>query len=306
MATTVDTPGLKPLPAVADSLPALDPRILRWWVKKLVRALFASSSMALRAVLPRREPPRVRVLTYHRFGNARRDAFCVSVDAFERQMAWLAESRLAISLEQLGAFLTGAADLPTDVVLVTVDDGNPCLLSRALPIAARHGVPLVAFVPAGELAASAADRGAALDSPDARLTSTELRELAAGGVVIGSHALTHRSVARLPADAQREEVGRSRTVLQEVTGRPIEAFAYPFGTRADYDAATTAALAAAGYRFGFTSQHGAVTPGTDPLMLPRVKVEGGEGLWMFRAIVRGGMDGWRWIDRLLWRVQATP
>jgi peptidoglycan/xylan/chitin deacetylase (PgdA/CDA1 family) len=150
------------------------------------------------------------------------------------------------------------------------------------------------------------DRGADAESPDARLTSEELATLAAQGVAIGSHALTHRSLARLPPETQRTEVERSRAVLESVTGRPIRAFAYPFGTRADYSDATTAMLRAAGYRFAFTSQHGAVTSGVDSLALPRVKVEGGERLWMFRAIVHGGMDGWRWVDRFFWRLQATP
>ncbi len=138
------------------------------------------------------------------------------------------------------------------------------------------------------------------------MTAEELQRLAASGATIGSHAFTHRSLARLPSDTQRAEAEQSRAVLEGLTRRPVTAFAYPFGTRADYDDATSAALRAAGYRFAFTSQHGAVLPGSDRLRLPRVKVEGGESLWMFRAIVHGAMDGWRWVDRWLWRLQATP
>ena len=51
--------------------------------------------------------------------------------------------------------------------------------------------------------------------------------------------------------------------------------------------------------------HGAIAPGADPLTLPRVKIEGGEGLWMFRAIVDGGLDAWRWVDRFMWRLQEA-
>jgi hypothetical protein len=89
-------------------------------------------------------------------------------------------------------------------------------------------------------------------------------------------------------------------------GTPVTSFAYPFGTRADYNEATAALLREAGYTCAFTSQHGAIAPGADPLTLPRVKVEGGEGMWMFQSLTRGGLDGWRWIDRTLWSLQASP
>ena len=43
----------------------------------------------------------------------------------------------------------------------------------------------------------------------------------------------------------------------------------------------------------------------DALALPRVKVEGGERMWMFRLLVRGGLDAWSLADRTLWRLQAA-
>lgn len=277
---------------------------VRWALKKLARKSLAAAAWLSGALLLRRlGRGRVRVLTYHRFGDATRDPFCVREADFERQMEWLSRSGLAVSLSDLDEFLAGRRTLPRDAVVVTVDDGCPCLFSRALPIAKRHGIPLVAFVPAGEVTSV---RGRApLDSPDARVTSDELAALAAEGIVIGSHACTHRSLGRLAVDAVRSEAEQSRTALERVTGKPVTAFAYPFGTRADYNATTTEILRAAGYRFAFTSQHGAIAAGDDPLELPRIKVEGGEGLWMFRAIVHGGLDGWRVIDRFLWRVQAA-
>ena len=305
MALAVDTRALGRAQSEPRSTPRIDARSLRWWVKKLVRATFVVGGSIVR--LGRRPCGiAVRALTYHRFGHTARDPFCVSPEDFEQQMAWIGRQGLAITLDDLDAFLRGERTLRQNAVLVTIDDGNPCVLSRALPIAARHGVPLVSFVPAGELVPDHTKRTANPESTDARLTEDELRQLASGGVAIGSHALSHRSLARLPADTQRTEAERSRAVLAALTGRPVESFAYPFGTRADYDDRTTETLRAAGYRLAFTSQHGAITRDSDPLRLPRVKVEGGESLWMFRAITQGAMDGWRWVDRWLWRLQATP
>lgn len=281
---------------------------MRWILKKSARAALAALSWISGWLFVQRWMPRrgqVRVLTYHRVGDAARDPFCVRVDEFERQMAWLARRRLAISLADLQEFLAGGERPPRGSVLVTVDDGCPCLYSRIAPIAERHGIPLVAFVPAGEVTADDAAPRAGLDGPDARITEAELRALAARGVVIGSHAYTHRSLGRLAPSAVRTEAERSRAVLREKTGQAVEAFAYPFGTRADYNDTAAEILRAAGYRCAFTSQHGAISSDTDPFTLPRVKIEGGEGLWMFRLIVRGALDDWRWIDRIFWRLQEA-
>ena len=132
-----------------------------------------------------------------------------------------------------------------------------------------------------------------------------LRELADAGVTVASHGWSHRSLGRMAADEARAEAELSRHALERLVGRTVTAFAYPFGTRADYSPATRAILERAGYRLAFTSQHGPIRPGADPLTLPRIKVEGGEPLWMFRLLVRGGLDTWRWVDRTLWRLQRT-
>jgi hypothetical protein len=86
----------------------------------------------------------------------------------------------------------------------------------------------------------------------------------------------------------------------------MTAFAYPFGTMADFNAATAKILGESGYQFVFTSQHGAVQKSLDALVLPRIKVESGEPLWMFKYLVQGGLDAWQLIDQTLWKFQQTP
>lgn len=276
---------------------------VRWHLKKGARRTVAAVSTGCRGVAARQQPS-VRVLTYHRFGNTVRDPFCVRAADFDRQMAWLAEQHLAVSLVDLEAFVAGRGTLRDGAVLVTIDDGAPSVHTRAFPILRRHGIPAVLFVPAGEIGASAASARED-DAPDARMSRDHLVELARNGVTIGSHAFTHHSLGRMTPEAARDQLVRSRAALENLLGCAVTSFAYPFGTRADYNDTTAALLRDAGYTTAFTSQHGAIAPGSDALELPRVKVEGGEGLWMFRSLARGGLDGWRWVDRTLWRMQAA-
>ena len=108
---------------------------------------------------------------------------------------------------------------------------------------------------------------------------------------------------RLTAAELTNELRDSKKKLEDITGRAVTSFAYPFGTLRDFDRRAGDALRAAGYRFALTSQHGAVTAGLDPMALPRIKIEGGDPDWMFRAACAGALDQWRFVDRRLTAVQ---
>jgi hypothetical protein len=49
--------------------------------------------------------PTVRAITYHRFGDAVRDPWRVDRELLDEQMRWLAERGLAVSLEDVLAFI---------------------------------------------------------------------------------------------------------------------------------------------------------------------------------------------------------
>ena len=78
------------------------------------------------------------------------------------------------------------------------------------------------------------------------MDAPEVRALAQAGIEIGSHGLRH---VRLPGagDALAEEVGGSRRILQEITGKPVGGFCYPYG---DLDAGAVAPVRDTGYDYG--------------------------------------------------------
>jgi len=308
---------------------------LRWLAKKTARRSLAAAAtfcMGFKSLAARNNGGRspeaacVRVLTYHRCGRRARDPFCVSPEMFDAQMRLLAEKGLAVSLAELEAFLAGRASLPDGAVLVSVDDGCRSVLTQMLPVWRRHEVPAVVYVNPGLIEQQHGDGRASrkhqhtaqIDSvpgvaeaafghesghAEPLMSWDDLGELVEAGIAVGSHGLTHRSLGRMSEREAREEAVRSRRLLEERLGVQVHSFAYPFGTRADFSPATARLLAEAGYTTAMTSQHGAVTAQSPPLELPRVKVEGGESLRMFAAICRGALDGWRVVDRHLWRLQ---
>jgi peptidoglycan/xylan/chitin deacetylase (PgdA/CDA1 family) len=99
------------------------------------------------------------------------------------------------------------------------------------------------------------------------MSSPQLVALAGDGLVeIGSHTMTHLPLTSLPAETQANEIRQSKTVLEEITGRPVTSFSYPHGS---VTSMTSRLVQETGYSLACTSQNGLARPGSDPLLLPR-------------------------------------
>ena len=184
-------------------------------------------------------------------------------------------------------------------MLITIDDGFLSTYQYALPVLKKYRAPSVTFVTVGNINTPKPDA-----LPERFMTWDELRELPAAGMTVGSHSLTHRSLGTLAEPDARNEAAHSRALLVE-NGIPATSWAYPYGTHGDFTPATERILREAGYSIAFNSMHGAVRAGADPVSLPRIKVESGEGLGMFKLLASGAMDVWRVIDQNLWRLQRV-
>jgi peptidoglycan/xylan/chitin deacetylase (PgdA/CDA1 family) len=67
------------------------------------------------------------------------------------------------------------------------------------------------------------------------LSSDEIRDLAAAGHAIGAHGHTHRDLGAIGDDEARDEITRSRQVLEEIVGGPVVHFSYPYGMRRNFN-----------------------------------------------------------------------
>ena len=104
------------------------------------------------------------------------------------------------------------------------------------------------------------------------ITWEQAREMDAGGFAVGAHTHTHRVLGTLTEEEQREELGKSREILEARLGRPVHAVAYPVGGQAHLHGQTPALARAAGYRAGFTYLTGHNRWGRlDPLQISRME-----------------------------------
>src|SRR5207248_1153025 len=94
-----------------------------------------------------------------------------------------------VTLEDTLGALDGRRTLPRRSVLVTFDDAYADLLTAAQPILAERDIPAVAFAVSDRIGGTN-DWDDSAGAPLPLLDERGLRELAADGVVVGSHGAT--------------------------------------------------------------------------------------------------------------------
>ena len=72
------------------------------------------------------------------------------------------------------------------------------------------------------------------------LSKQELKKIAEEELItIGAHSVNHLPLDEEPLEVQEFEILESRNLLKKLTGKPVDAFAYPHGK---YDSLTTKVL----------------------------------------------------------------
>jgi peptidoglycan/xylan/chitin deacetylase (PgdA/CDA1 family) len=120
---------------------------------------------------------------------------------------------------------------------------------------------------------ASADGGRDGGLPARMLTRDELPCLASGPLVdIGAHTVSHPVLAGLPLASQRREISVSKRQLEGVIGKPVNAFAYPYGTRADYTEETASLVQEEGFTLACANYPEPVAVRCDAYQLPRFVV----------------------------------
>jgi peptidoglycan/xylan/chitin deacetylase (PgdA/CDA1 family) len=200
------------------------------------------------------------VLTYHSLDTSG-SVISVDPDTFRQQMEILARRAVpVVPLEQILSTPGGVA--------ITFDDGFQNFYDHAFPILTRYRLPATVFVVSGYC-------GRWNNWPTQSRTGipilplmhwSQLREIAAAGISIGAHSVTHPRLSQLPLAQVEEEWDRCREEIQQRTGRPVTTAAYPYGD------SNEVVRACAGQRFAlsFGTRFAPVSGKADVTDLPRL------------------------------------
>jgi peptidoglycan/xylan/chitin deacetylase (PgdA/CDA1 family) len=229
-----------------------------------------------------------QVLMYHAFGEPgeRASRWILPGRRFARQLAWLRIGRYhVLELDELLAYRRDHRLPPPRSVALTFDDGYRDNATVALPLLRRFRFPATVFAVTGFLgSANSWDaegelRGRPLLSWD------QVLALPRQGVRVAPHTHTHPRLPELTEERICDEVGRSVAALADARVPPSGAFAYPHG---QYDAASLAAVAQAGFQGACGGYAGVCDPAVPRFALRRNEVRGTDSLLDFALLLACG------------------
>lgn len=198
-------------------------------------------------------------------------------DRFRRILDTLGRIGRFVSTPDCLDILEGRRPLDGRLFHLSFDDGFRNHRTIAAPALADRGIRAAFFVPTAMIGANPEEAGRycrRIEYPAAieMMDWDDVESLRAAGHEIGSHTRTHARFSDISSDPARlrDEIAGSRDDLTRRLGVACETISWPFGRRADSDAASLAAARAAGYRACFGAFRGSMIPGkTDLFAIPR-------------------------------------
>lgn len=233
----------------------------------------------------RRPPPGLVILIYHRVGRRTAVEVDLPVELFEEQIAFLADTGRAVSLDEgLALTASGADHAAETVVAVTFDDGTADFAEVAVPVLVKHRVPATLYV-----ASKFVEEQESFPDDGRPASWAALRDAQSTGVVaIGSHTHSHLLLDRASAADTAEELDRSIGMIGDRLGaRPVH-FAYPKALlgSAEAQAAVHERFRSAALAGTRPNRYGA----TDPYRLARSPIQVRDGMRWFTRKARGGLE----------------
>lgn len=178
----------------------------------------------------------IPVLLYHK-----------TPDNFEQQLVALRDKGYTtITMAEMYAVITGSAARPSKPAVITFDDGFSDQL-KAVELLKKYNMKATFYIiVGGELSnwCIGAERKNT-NCGDAYLSWDDIKNIKDSGLIeIGAHTIDHLSLPNQSQAIQRDQIIRSKRIIEEKLGIKVSSFAYPYGRLSDF---TAAVVKEAGY-----------------------------------------------------------
>lgn len=172
-------------------------------------------------ILSKKEVP---ILCYHNLREFSSTAsgdiktYTVKPAVFSAQMKALADAGYhTIMPDHLYEYLVHDASLPDKPVMITFDDTREEQYTIGAAEMKKYGFKGVYFV-----------MTVAINRPK-YLTKEQIKDLSDSGNVIAAHTWDHHMVTKYSGDDWNIQLNKPKVKLEEIIGKPVTYFAYPFG-----------------------------------------------------------------------------
>ncbi len=200
----------------------------------------------------------VPIMTYHNINYTEKfEPNTVSPLNFDKQMNYLkANGYHVIGLDELVDGIKRKRVFPQKTVVITFDDGYQDNYQYAFPVLKKYHLTATFFVLPG------------LAGVDHFMTWDEIQEMEKGGMSFGSHSLTHPYLPEISEAEQRNQIRKSKELLEEKLGHPVACLAYPLG---GFTEPIKKIVAKSGYQCACTTNRGRDRFNQDLYELKRIR-----------------------------------
>lgn len=187
--------------------------------------------------------------------------FTVPPDVFDEQMKYLRDNGFTVvTFDNVWAYFQTGAPLPAKPVIITLDDGWENQYTYAYPILKKYKYSGIFYVYPNAIGVKHF------------LTWPELKEMAAGNMIIADHTQSHPELPKITDPVLlKKEIAGSKEVLERELGISVKDFAYPFGA---YNNQDIQIVKDAGYRTARTVHTGTTADSGAPYTIDGIIITG--------------------------------
>jgi len=220
------------------------------------------------------------ILTYHSISNEIEPDETVTPEEFERQLQYIKENYRVISLEEAIEYLQTDFGKISGSIVITFDDGYSDNYYNAYPLLKKHDFPATIFLISDFIK----------NNGSKYLSSSQIHEMKSNDISFGSHTVSHQILTRLTNEEIVREIRDSKDTLESRLDQKISSFAYPVGTRADFNDEIMEIVKACKYTCACSNMYGMNGENADIFALKRIGIETTDNFFIFKQKLDGALN----------------
>lgn len=213
----------------------------------------------------------VPVLYYHSVAESESNEVIISPKKLRTQLKYIKDQGyFTLTMKELKNYLLNNSPIPKNSIVITFDDGYMDNYLNAFPILKELNINATIFCITSNLDGSY------------YLSKEAIKEMSDYGIDIESHTVKHSKLSKMTYEDQLMELIDSKKTLESITGKTVDAIAYPFG---DFNDDSVKAAKNAGYSLAFTTNRGLADRNDSPLKLDRIYISSKYDLDTFKSVL---------------------
>jgi peptidoglycan/xylan/chitin deacetylase (PgdA/CDA1 family) len=222
----------------------------------------------------------ITILTYHSISNEIEPDEAVTPEEFEKQLQYIKENYKVISLEEAVEYIQTDIENISGSIVITFDDGYRDNYRHAYPLLKKYNFPATIFLVSDFINSNSSKY----------LSPSEIDEMKGNNISFGSHTISHRILTRLKNEEIIREIRDSKDILESQLGQKINSFAYPVGTRADFNDEIMEIVRTSKYACACSNVYGINGNNADIFALKRVGIETSDNFFLFKKKLNGTLN----------------